>query len=287
MQELEAMEKSGVIQRVEEPTEWVSALVLTSKKNGKLRLCIDPRKLNQSILRSHFQFPTLDEIKSSLAGAQYFTTLDANKGYWMLKLTEASSKLCTFITPFGRYRFTRLPFGINAAPEIFHREMVKRFGDIDGVKIMMDNFLIYGRTIEEHNERLLKVLQRARQINLRFDKEKSVFCQEQVKYLGHIFSKAGVQVDKSKVEAICNMQSPNNITELQRFLGMVNYLGPFIKNLSQEISHLRALLSKDTVWCWSDHHEAQFNNIKKIISSTHVLTYNDPNRELILSVDSS
>ncbi|KAA5776933.1 RNA-directed DNA polymerase, partial [Pseudomonas aeruginosa] len=100
--ELDDLEKDGVICRVEEPTEWISSLVITTKKDGSLRLCIDPRKLNQAILRSDYQFPTIDEIKSDLTGAKYFSTLDANKGYWMMRLTETTSKLCTFITPFGR-----------------------------------------------------------------------------------------------------------------------------------------------------------------------------------------
>ena len=88
------------IYKVKVPTEWVSAIVFTSKNNGKIRLSIDPRKLNQAIMRPHYQFPTLDEIKADLSGAK--------KGFWTLKLIETLSKLCPFKTPFGRYRFTRL-----------------------------------------------------------------------------------------------------------------------------------------------------------------------------------
>lgn len=232
--ELQVLEDCHIIAKVEQPTDWVSSIVITSKKDGRIRLCINPRKLNQAIMRAHYQFPTIDEIKYSLSGAQYFSTLDANKGFYMLKLDEASSKLCTFITPQGRYRFLRLPFGINSAPEIFHSEMMKRFHDIEGVKVMMDDLLIYGKTKEEHDLRLQKVLNRTRDIGIKFNKEKSHICQSQVKYLGHIFSKAGVQVDQAKVKAICDMPPPSNITELQRFLGMITYLGQYIDNLSQK-----------------------------------------------------
>lgn len=286
-EELDNLEHNNIICKVEEPTEWVSSIVLTTKKNGKIRLCIDPRKLNQAIMRSHYQFPTFEEIKSDLAGAKYFSTLDANKGFWMLKLSESSSKLCTFITPFGRYRFTRLPFGINAAPEIFHREMVKRFNDINNVKIMMDDFLIYGKTIEEHNDTLHKVLQRAQEINLKFNKEKSVICASEVKYLGHVFTQNGVQVDKAKVKAICDMPKPTCLNDLQRFMGMVNYLSSFIPNLSNENSLLRTLLSKQNEWSWSEHHDAEFNKIKTLISQAPVLTYFDPNKDITMSVDAS
>lgn len=285
--ELKQLERNGIIVKVEEPTEWVSSIVLTSKKDGKLRLCIDPRKLNEAIMRSHYQFPTIDEIKNSLAGAQYFSTLDANKGFWMLKLDEASSKLCTFIAPQGRYRFLRLPFGINAAPEIFHREMTKRFGDIEGVKILMDDLLIYAPTKIEHDIRLEKVLQRARDINLRFNNSKSAICQREVKYLGHIFSGNGVRVDESKVKAIVNMSTPTNITELQRFLGMITYLGSYIENLSLKTANLRMLLSKNTIWNWTDKHDMEFKNLKDAITQCPVLTYYDPNKDIALSVDSS
>lgn len=285
--ELEILEENNIIIKVEEPTDWVSSIVLTSKKNGKIRLCIDPRKLNESLMRAHYQFPTIDEIKTSLSGAQYFSTLDANKGFYMLKLDHSSSKLCTFITPLGRYRFLRLPFGINAAPEIFHAEMTKRFSDLEGVKVMMDDLLIYGSTKQEHNDRLERVLQRALEIGIKFNKEKSNISQHEVKYLGHIFSKDGVKVDPTKVQAINQMPPPTNLTELQRFMGMVNYLGSYIQNLSQKTVNLRSLLSKNTEWHWSDKHDNEFNELKHLITNAPVLTYYNQNRDIVLSVDSS
>ncbi|GBO99797.1 Retrovirus-related Pol polyprotein from transposon 412 [Eumeta japonica] len=120
----------GVITKVEEPTEWVNSIVLVTKPNGQIRLCLDPRHLNKAILRPHLPFPNIDDCKAKLSGSKYFSTLDASSGFWMIPLDDDSSKLCTFNTPFGRYKFLRLPFGISVAPEIFHGEMVKLFGDI-------------------------------------------------------------------------------------------------------------------------------------------------------------
>lgn len=115
--ELERMEKLDVIKAVEEPTDWVNSIVLVKKTNGNLRICLDPRNLNKAIKRTHFQFPTINNVKASLAGSTFFSTVDANSGFWTINLDEESSKLCTFITPFGRYRFLRLPFGVSSAPE--------------------------------------------------------------------------------------------------------------------------------------------------------------------------
>jgi hypothetical protein len=119
--ELCRMEKLGIIEVVEEPTDWVNSMVTVAKPDGSLRICLDPRDLNKAIRREHYQLPTIDEITSKLAGAEYFSVLDASSGFWQVCLDAESSKLCTFNTPFGRYKFLRLPFGINSAPEVFHR----------------------------------------------------------------------------------------------------------------------------------------------------------------------
>lgn len=125
--ELDRLVEIKVIAPISEPTEWVSSIVLVKKPNGRLRLCLDPRNLNEAILRPHFPFPSIEDCKAKLYGSKYFSTLDANSGFWMVPLSENSSRLCTFNTPFGRFKFLRLPFGINAAPEIFHGEMLKTF----------------------------------------------------------------------------------------------------------------------------------------------------------------
>lgn len=286
-EELDRMENMKVILKVEEPTEWVNSIVLVKKPNGKLRICLDPRNLNKAILRAHYFFPTIDEIKSKLSGSKFFSTLDANSGFWVIPLDDESSKLCTFITPFGRYRFLRLPFGINAAPEIFHAEMVKHFSDIEGVEIYIDDFFLHAATLEEHNSILEKVLRRAREIGLKFNKEKSKICLNEVKFIGYVFNQNGVRPDDSKVKAICEMPRPTSVSEVQRFLGMVNYLGSFVKDLSVQNSNLRQLLKKEVAWHWNDVHEKEFTKLKSLISSAPILTFYDPNKIITLSVDAS
>ena len=112
--ELDRMEKLGCIRKVEEPADWVNGMVLVEKPNKSLRVCLDPRPLNEGIKRQHLQLPTKEEMLSKLTGAKYFTKLDASSGYWQIKVDDESAGLLTFATPFGRYQFLRLPFGIHS-----------------------------------------------------------------------------------------------------------------------------------------------------------------------------
>lgn len=222
----------GVIEPVTEPTEWVSSIVLVKKTNGNLRFCLDPRNLNKAILRSHFQFPTIHNIKSKLAGSTIFSSLDANSGFWTVPLDEESAKLCTFITPFGRFKFLRLPFGISSAPEIFHAIMMAHFGDIPNVIIYTDDILIYAKNKEDHDRALMAVMEKAKSLGIKFNENKTILYQKSIKFFGHVFDKDGQRVDEAKVSAIVNLPTPTCVPELQRFLGMLNFLGGFINNLS-------------------------------------------------------
>ena len=125
--ELDRMEKQGVMCTENEPTDWVNGIVTPIKKNGDLRVCLDPRPLNRAIKREHYKLPTREEVTAELANAKFFSKLDASKGFWQLKLDEESSKLTCFNTPFGRKRFLRLPFGIKSAPEVYHKAVRELF----------------------------------------------------------------------------------------------------------------------------------------------------------------
>lgn len=285
--ELERMAQLGVIKAVDEPTDWVNSIVLVKKTNGSLRICLDPRNLNKAIKRSHFQFPTVNNIKAKLSGATFFSTVDANSGFWTINLNENSSKLCTFITPFGRYRFLRLPFGIRSAPEYFHSVLTKAFECIDNILIYIDDILIFGKNKEEHDKARKEVFERARKIGLKFNKEKTKIYEKAKEIMGHIFTEKGQKPDDSKIEAIQNLKKPESVSDLQRFLGMINYLGSFIENLSSKTKNLRALLKKDVIWHWNEYHEAEFRKLKDVLTNAPVLAYYDSTKQLTLTVDAS
>ena len=231
VEELKRMEKLGVIVRQEEPTEWVNSLVVVQKPNGSVRLCIDPRDLNVAMKRSHYPMKTVDEVASRLQGANTFSILDAKSGFWQLKLDEESSLLCTFNTPIGRYRFTRLPFGVKCAPEIFQRTMDQMVEDLDGVEVIMDDVIIAGDDTT-HEERLLKFLERASKKGLKLNKEKCKIRQREVPYVGHLLTAEGLKIDPQKVKAIHEMPEPKTKEDVKRLLGFVQFLSRYLPRLS-------------------------------------------------------
>ena len=124
--------------------------MIVNKKNGSLRLCLNPRHLNQAIKREHYKIPTIQDIANDFKGKTVFSTLDLKDGYWQVELDTESSLLCTFSTPFGRYRFTRMPFGLKSASEVFQKRNEAVFEGISGVYIVTDDFIIAALTVEEH-----------------------------------------------------------------------------------------------------------------------------------------
>ena len=120
---LDDLERRKVISPVDEPTEWVSQMAIVKKPNGDLRICIDPQPLNKALQREQYKLPVLDDILPELSEAKIFSKLDIKQAYWHVTLDEKSSKLTTMITPFGRYKWNRLPFGLKVSSEIFQKEL--------------------------------------------------------------------------------------------------------------------------------------------------------------------
>ncbi|XP_063233061.1 uncharacterized protein K02A2.6-like [Bacillus rossius redtenbacheri] len=287
-EELDRMIKLGVIIKVDEPTEWLNPIVVVKKPSGELRVCLDPQPLNNAILREHCRLPTLEEVTLKMQGSQYFSTLDANKGFWQIQLTEESSKLTTFHSPSqGRLRFTRLPYGLSCASEIFFKVFSTLFQDIDGVQVYIDDIIVFGKDQHEHDQRLERVLQRALKKNVTFNWDKCRFRLSEVKYIGHIFGKEGIKVDPSKVQAITDFLEPKGVSDLQRFLGMITYLGKFVPNLSEHTALLRELCKQGAIWQWSERHQNAFEKVKILLATTPVLQFYNPHEPITISVDAS
>ena len=252
--ELNSMEEKGIITKITEPTEWVNALVCVEKPNGNIRVCINPKVLNDNIQRSYYPMRTIDDVTYKLAGATHFRVFDVTKGYYSCKLTEESSKLTTFTTPFGHYSYLRLPMGMRSSQDIYNRKCL---------------------------------LIRAREKGIRFSSDKVVICKSEVNYFGHVITDRGLSVDKSKVSAIINMENPNSRHELETMLGMLTYLSKFAPNLAELTSPLHSLLKKDIEYIWGPEQEKAFVKVKQVITIAPVMKYFDPAKSVILQVDTS
>ncbi|PFX34507.1 Uncharacterized protein K02A2.6 [Stylophora pistillata] len=275
----------GVIQKVDTPTSWISALVVTAKKNGKVRLCIDPKPLNEDLHRNHYPLPTIDDVLPLLSKALVFTVLVAKNGFWHIQLDESSSFATTFGTPWGRYRWLRLPFGVCPAPEEFQRRIDVALEGLQGQKAIADDILVFGavdtdeEALKNHDHNLREVFIRCRQKGIKLNPEKIQFRQKRVSYMGHIISSEGLQGDPNKLKAINEMPPPTDKEGVQRVLGMINYVPKFAPNLADLAKPLRELVKKDNKYIWDKEVHGQcLDQVKQALTQAPVLKFFDPKR---------
>lgn len=283
---LETMEKLGVIEPIKKPTEWVSNILVVEKNTKDIRICLDSRELNEAIIIPKYNIPRPDELISQLANKKVYTVVDMSSGFWHLCLDSKSAEYTTFQTPFGRYFFKRLCFGLSSAPELFMQKIIEIFGDIENCFPYFDDLIIAGKDLQEHDETLKKVFRRAHEYNVRFNKRKLQYRQNEVRFLGVIINADGIKVNPDRILAIKNFQKPENKKAVLRFLGMIKYLSPFIPNVSMHTTHLREL-TKNTKFTWTDECDSEFQMLKNLLSQTPTLCYFDPMKPIVIQTDSS
>ena len=285
--ELDRMLQDGIIEEVKQPTEWCASMVPIVKPSGAVRICVDFKKLNENVRRPNCMLPNLDDIAPDLSGSKYFSTLDASSGFFQIPLSEESSLLTTFITPFGRFAFKRVPMGISLGPECFQTKMTETLEGLEGCKAIMDDTIIYGKTEEEHDQRLSAVLKRIEESGLKLNKEKCNFKQTEVKFFGHIISAEGVKPNPEKIKAIVDMPPPTNVSELRTVCGMFQYMSKFVPEMATILKPMTDLMKKDIAWTWGDSQQNAFDHVKEKLVSAQTLGYYDPRRQTVVSADSS
>lgn len=283
---LDSMEKNNIIKRQTEATPVVSPM-LAVKQKGDIRICLDPTELNKNILRRQFPMRTIEEIATRIKNSRFFTKLDCKKGFWQIKVSERSQKLLTFATPWGRYSYRVLPFGLSSAPELFQQIMSDLLSDLDQVEVSMDDILIHAKTREHLKVIQDEVITRLRHSGLTLNDDKCEYGKERIKFLGHILTSMGLEADPEKVTAIDSLKMPTNKVELQRFLGMITYLAKFIPRMSTITQPLRKLLEKQVAWDWQWQQTKAFTSLKELLKSTPVLKYYDVNEDVTIQADAS
>ena len=285
--ELERLQQEEVIIEVDHYTEWVNSIVPVQKPDGYIRLCIDPRNLNMAIKRNPYYMRTLDDILPQLSKAKTISMSDATSGYWHVPLDLASSLLTTFSTPYGKFRWLRLPFGLKIASDIFQERLDKVLALVPNTVGIADDIIVYGENEIEHDASFLTLCETARVNGLKLNSKKLQFKSDDCKFFGHKLTPQGLKADENKIEAITQMDPPKTESDLKSFLGMVNYLGRYTAALAELRPPLDRLYKKDTVWRWDPEHQRAFDGIKSIISSLPVLVYFDAKADHIIQCDAS
>ena len=277
----------GIITEVHEHTEWINSIVPVMKEDGSLRLCLDPKDLNKAIERNQWYVRTLDDILPELVQSKYFTVKDATSGFWHIPLDFRSSLLTTFNTPWGNCRWLRMPFGLKVSGDVFEERLDRVIRLVPGVLGIADDIVIHGATENTHNGTVLVLCETARLNNLSLNSKKMQFKSTDCKFFGHRLTPDGIKVDPKKIEAIIQMDPPQNVTRLQSFNGMVNYLKRFSPVLSELSEPLRRLCKSGVEWAWESEQQNAFEAIKQVITTLPVLTYFDKTRKHTIQCDAS
>ena len=228
-----------------------------------------------------------------LHGAKVFTVLDVACGFWHVVLDEQSSFLTTFNTPFGRYRWKRMPFGIKSAPEIFQRKMHELIEGLTGVEVIADDFVVvgYGDSLQaaskDHDKSLSAFLQRCEERGVRLNADKLQLRMREVPFIGHVATSEGLRAGPAKVRAIREMPRPENVAAVQRILGMVQYLSKFLPRLSDITKPLRDLTRQDVEWHWDEPQERAFEQLKEAVSVSPILRYYNLREKVTIQCDAS
>ena len=229
----------------------------------------------------------VDEILAQLAGARVFSKLDANMGFWQIPLSPECRSLTTFITPFGRFHFNKLPFGVSCASELFQRRMAVILEGLEGVLCLVDDVLVFGSDQQEHDRRLRGLLERVNKARVTLNAEKCAFSRKEIKFLGHVVNHRGVHPDPDKTTAIQMMPKPKDVSELRRVLGMINQFNKFSPRFADLTQPLRELLSARNVWQWSPKHDLAFAALKQEITKLSTLALYNPQVATKISTDAS
>jgi len=269
------MLEKGVIQDSRSP--WAAPVVLAPKKDGKMRFCIDYRRLNEVTKREMYALPRIDDTLDALGGAKYFTCLDLTWGYWQIPMRPEDREKTAFVTHEGQYEWLNMPFGLTNAPATFQRMMNNAFAGLTWqcCLVYLDDIIVYSRNFDDHLRDLALVFRRVDEHGLRMKPSKCHIACNKVQYLGHVLSEDGLRADPAKVKAVNNWPVPKNVTEVQSFLGLCGYYRKLIRNFAKLEKPLRDITRKNHVFHVGPLELQSFMNLKKALSEDPVLKLPD------------
>ena len=298
--QVKEMLDNGIIEYCNE-SAFSSPVLLVPKPDGTWRFCIDYSRLNTILVDNNFPLPNIMKLIYDMVKKKIFSTIDLTSAYWQIPLDEETKKILAFVTPDHKfYKPNVLPYGVKTAPAFFQQFMVNLFRpliDKGIVRVFLDDVVIGSDSQSEHLQHLKEVFDILKEANLTVKIKKCKFFQTELKYLGHIIGNNKITVDPSKIESIKNAVAPKNITELQCFLGMINYYNKFYPNLASFAYPLYQLLKnrqnkkgkkdKNIPFIWTEVEEKAFREIKELLSTYPILTSPDYTKQFYVSTDAS
>ena len=268
---------------------YSSPAMLVPKKNGKLRLVIDYRQLNKQTVKSSWPIPSIEEIFDTLGGSCYFSTIDMSAGFYQVPMDRDSQDYTAFSTPFGSFKWLRMPMGLTGSPNTFQSLMEHVLTGLTWKTCVpyLDDCIIFSTTPEEHLSRLRQVFQRFQQANLKINPSKCAFFQTKVQFLGHIVSKDGLQVDPEKINAVLKFPTPTNQTHVKSFLGLASYYRRYVKDFAEIARPLHKASETSSEFQWNDAAQNSFDSLKHRLTTTPILAYPSLQKPFVLYTDAS
>ena len=282
---IEQMLVQGVI--VESSSPWASPIVLVKKKNGKIRPCVDYRRLNNVTQKDAYPLPRIQDCLDSFAGATSFSTLDLTSGYHQIPMCKDDAAKTAFVTKYGLFEFKTMPFGLCSAPATFQRVMELALRGLQWTTclIYLDDVIVFGSSFEQHFNRLQTVLTRLARANLKLKPEKCELFQSSVTFLGHVISKDGIQVDPDNITKVKTWPVPTNVTEVRMFLGFCSYYRRFVQAFSTIAYPLSDLTKKESPLEWTSSCQTAFDTLKNAIISPPIVSHIHDTGPVILDTD--
>ena len=268
-------------------SSWSAPIIVVPKGDGGKCLVIDYRALNKVTRKFTWPMPKVEDIFSKLNGATYFTTLDLWAGYHHIPLDKPSIPKTAFNSPFGKYEYIKVPFGLAQAPAYFQELMTGILKDFNFAIAYLDDIIIFSKTPQEHLSHIRKVFKKLKSANLSMKKSKCNFFSKEIQYLGHILSATGIRPLPSKTHAIQHMQPPTTPKQVRAFLGLVRYYRKFIKGFAKIAKPLTLLTRQQVKFEWTSVHHTAFLHLKEAIVQAPILCYPNPDRKYIVYTDAS
>lgn len=287
-QEVDRMLEEDIIEPSNSP--WSSPVVLVKKTNGDYRFCVDFRKVNSLTKKDVYPLPHMSGLLDQLRSCRYLSKIDLAQAYHQIPLAPQSREITAFIVlGRGLFQFKRLPYGLCGAPATFQRLLDRIITPelAPACFAYLDDIIIATDTFGDHVHYLKLVFARLREAGLRVNFDKCTFGCSEMRYLGFVVNEQGLQVDPEKIEPLLKFPTPQNVTELRRFIGLASWYRRFISDFSCRIRPLTQLLRKGQRWIWTAEQEAALQEIKTLLTSAPILARPDFSRTFLLQTDAS